>query len=484
MSLAVRRGLLVLVGVMLLQSAWILAVPPFRGSDEFDHAFRAAGVATGQWHLSEQASNGRGQLVRVPEDLAHAASAQCSSLPYTGPDNCTPVEVRNGRALIATAAGPYDPVFYAVIGKVAQPFHGSSALYVMRIITALLCALLLALGAGLMTRAGSGPWTTLGLVAALMPEVIYSSVIAAPDGPEMALGLVMWGGLLAANGPNGPARSSWPLALAGVAATLLTFTRQLGPLWIAVIVCSAVAFHGVTASRRVIKERRGPIVISVLSVFLGGCWWALWQVIASQVHQPAHLVQQSEETHRWILAFNLPAWILQMIGAFPYRDQPAPLWIYPLALLVIGLFCVGAYRVSKDTRERRVVSGVVLASLLIPVGASLVLMPSYGAIWQGRYELPFVIGILPLCGLLLDRHTFAPVEGRRLTVLSLGFLLVCHLVSVVSVMHTELGRTVSTRDSGWIHPPIAVVGLLAIAGFVVVARTAWRPREAEESNDA
>jgi hypothetical protein len=60
MSLAVRRGLLVLVGVMLLQSAWILAVPPFRGSDEFDHAFRAAGVATGQWHLSEQASNGRG----------------------------------------------------------------------------------------------------------------------------------------------------------------------------------------------------------------------------------------------------------------------------------------------------------------------------------------------------------------------------------------------------------------------------------------
>ena len=34
---------------LLLQSAWVLALPPFRGTDEFDHAYRAAEVAGGEW---------------------------------------------------------------------------------------------------------------------------------------------------------------------------------------------------------------------------------------------------------------------------------------------------------------------------------------------------------------------------------------------------------------------------------------------------
>ncbi|MDX6360561.1 MAG: hypothetical protein QOH37_3615, partial [Nocardioidaceae bacterium] len=41
--LAVRRGAWVLLAVIIAQAAWILAAPPFRGIDEFDHAFRAAG---------------------------------------------------------------------------------------------------------------------------------------------------------------------------------------------------------------------------------------------------------------------------------------------------------------------------------------------------------------------------------------------------------------------------------------------------------
>src|SRR4051812_17846045 len=46
-----RVAALVLLATLLAQAAWILAVPPFRGMDEFDHAFRAAGVASGQWRL-------------------------------------------------------------------------------------------------------------------------------------------------------------------------------------------------------------------------------------------------------------------------------------------------------------------------------------------------------------------------------------------------------------------------------------------------
>jgi len=45
---------------------------------------------------------------------------------------------------------------------------------------------------------------------------------------------------------------------------------------------------------------------------------------------------------------------------------------------------------------------------------------------------------------------------------------------VVNVMHVELGRPESTRHSGWVHPPLAVVGLLALLGAGVLSWLAAR----------
>ena len=81
-----------MLGTLLMQAAWWLALPPFRGTDEFDHAYRAAAVAGGQWRPSgEIAAHGRGELVTVPRSLVSAAEPVCSSYPYTGHDNCHPV---------------------------------------------------------------------------------------------------------------------------------------------------------------------------------------------------------------------------------------------------------------------------------------------------------------------------------------------------------------------------------------------------------
>jgi hypothetical protein len=36
-----RLPALLVLGALVMQAAWILALPPFRGADEFDHAYRA-----------------------------------------------------------------------------------------------------------------------------------------------------------------------------------------------------------------------------------------------------------------------------------------------------------------------------------------------------------------------------------------------------------------------------------------------------------
>ncbi len=144
---------LVLLATLLAQAAWILAVPPFRGMDEFDHAFRAAGVASGQWRLHDQAEGGRGLLVDVPEELVAASQGQCEGLAYIVPETCDgdgPGK-EPGTVRATTSAANYEPVYYWVVGTAGEPFTGAHSLYAMRAMAALLCAIVLALAAWCLT---------------------------------------------------------------------------------------------------------------------------------------------------------------------------------------------------------------------------------------------------------------------------------------------------------------------------------------------
>jgi hypothetical protein len=458
-SLAVKRSLITLVAVLIAEAVWILAVPPFRGSDEVDHAYRAAGVASGQWHLQEGTPHGRGLLVWVPSEIVDAARAQCLSLKYMKHDNCHAARTSGDRSLVATSAGAYDPFFYWVVGSAAKPFKGASADYAMRIANALLCGLLLALGVGVMTFAGTGRWASLGVLAAVTPEVLFSGAIPSPNGVEMAMAFVLWAALLAVvRQGKSPAVQRRLLLVAGAAAFPLTFMRLLGPLWVVLIVGAVVVTIGWRRTVDIARLHRWVVVLVTVTTFLGVCWWASWQVIASH----ATGIQPDKDPQRWILAFNLPVYLMQMVGAFPYRDVPAPLGIYPLEFFVIVLMVAAAWRRGPTPRSRQAVLWIVVATVVLPVVLSLVFMPSFGAIWQGRYEVPFVIGILPLCGLLLDEAGFAPVEGRRLAALSGVFLVISQVACVYHVEQLELARPQSVDDPAWWHPSGYLLGALMV----------------------
>jgi len=469
-SLAVRRGLLALVAVLLAEAVWILAVPPFRGSDEVDHAYRAAGAATGQLHLTQHAQDGRGLLVWVPTDIVDAAQAQCTSLTYMMRDNCHAVTTDGDRSLVATAAGTYDPAFYWLVGTAARPFHGASADYAMRVATALLCGLLLAVGVMIMTWAGVGRWANLGVLTALTPEILFSGAIPAPDGPEMALGFVLWASLLAAIRQGGAAtRERRFLVVAVCAAVPLTFIRLLGPLWVLLIVAAAVAVLGRTEIRAYAARNARVIWAGVVVVGLGAAWWAAWMLISSRYTTPADAVPESPEAHHWILAFNLPAWMLQMVGAFPFRDEPAPLWVYPLAFFPILMMVWAAWKHAATPGLRRVMFWLFVITLAVPIVLSVLFMPSLGNIWQGRYELAFVVGLLPLCGLLLDDAGFAPVEGPRLVVVAGACLAIVQVVCVVNVERMEVLRPASAGDASWHDPGPLVLGVLMLLACGVAA---------------
>jgi len=471
-----RAAAWVLLGVLLAQAAWVLAVPPFRGMDEFDHAFRAAGVASGQWRLSEPAEGGRGLLVEVPAELVAAAQGQCESLPYIESETCDGDRAgKDGTVLATTSAAGYAPVYYWIVGTAGESFDGARSLYAMRAASAAMCALLLALAAWCMTTWVRGPWAFVGLLVGMTPTLLYTTTIVAPNGLEMAAGACLWAALLGLGTSQGAgdrtgapvaARERWLLGVATLAVVLLAGLRVLGPLWALMILVCVVAVRGARTLLEVAGRHR--LQVALAAVLAATTWVAV--LVWGRGNVPiAKGALNDDVDASWGQVFRYPNWILGSIGAFPYRDQPAPLAVHVLVLVVLLTLLVVAVRRGAG-RGRGALLLAASMSLLVPSLLVAVTLEGRGGIWQGRYSLPFVVGVMMLAGLVLDRVRWrTQPDDARPQLLAVAMLAAAHVASVVHVQSAELARAVSAGDPGWQRPPTAVTGLLMALGWLVLA---------------
>jgi hypothetical protein len=484
-SAARRFALLTFVGMVFAQAAWILALPPYRAIDEFDHVYRAAAVADGQWRATQPAQDGRGLLVEVPDDIVEAASAQCASLPYFGPDNCAPVEeLAGGRVTVAAATGSYHPAFYWVVGTVAQPFEGAAADYAMRIFSALLCALAIAYSAHALVLAGAGPWTKLAFLVSLPPVLIYTTVIPAPNSWEIVAGLCVWTTLLAVGALEPGDRRRVGLLLAAVAAGCVLVTpRALGPLWLALIVLVVALFLGWRRVKDVVVNSRGPVVVGSIAVVTATAAAAWWSVSAGWIGSdasdgPREIAPDAD------VAMNPPKWVFELVGVFPYRDQPAPIPVYVIYLLVVASLLWLGVRRARGAQRVAVLAALVL-SQLVPVVLTLLTAEQRGAIWQGRYGLAFVVGIPLMCGLVLDRAGWAPRERARLIPLGAAMVVACQAWALGNVAQNESTRAVSAADPDWVTAhPVVLAALMAVGSTLIALESVRTARRVPASVDA
>jgi hypothetical protein len=447
-------------------------VPPFRGMDEFDHAFRAAGVASGQWRLHDQAEGGRGLLVDVPAELVAASKGQCEGLAYIAPETCDGdgPGAKPGTVRATTSAANYEPIYYWVVGTAGEPFTGAHSLYAMRAMAALLCALVLALAAWCLTTWARGSWAFVGLLVGLTPTLIYSTTLPAPNGLEMAAGVLLWTALLGLGGRDAISaallrRERWLLAAATLSVALLAGLRALGPVWVVLILACVVAVRGPRPLLAVARRHRGQLALAAALAVVISVSVLLWN--RGNVPVPPG-AKNGEIDTSWVQVVRWPNWILGSIGAFPYRDQPAPAVVYLLVLLVLLTLLVAAVRRGASAGRRGVVVAAVL-SLLVPSVLVAVTLQDRGGIWQGRYSLPFTAGVMLLAGLVLDRVRWrSDRRDVRPQAVAVVMLAVAQAVSVVNVQLAELDRAVSADDGGWLHPPAAGTALLMAVAWVVL----------------
>jgi hypothetical protein len=462
----VRVALLLFVGTLLLQSAWVLALPPFRGTDEFDHAYRAAEVAGGEWKAERMpAQHGRGDLIAVPRGLVTAAHPICASYEYTGPDNCSPVrDVGGGKVLVGSGAAAYNPVFYWVVGVAGLPFDGYASLYAMRVATALLCALLVALAGWTTALWARTLWPVAGIVAAITPVTGFSISILSPNGVEMCAALVLWSALLGLATRRGrESHLRTLLGVAGGAAAALTTLRSIGPLWVVLVVGTAVLLLGV---RQVLAvARRAPRVTSVAVVAVSAATVAA--VLWTRATDAARLVPYDIDIpNAWTATLEqVPLWLLQGVAAFPRRGDAAPLPVY-LIVLVVLMALVASGLVLAGRRLRAVLLLAMVASVVVPFALTVTTIRVSGPIWQGRYGIPFHLGLMLLATLALDRRAIPRRVAVPVVALAGAALAAAHVVSIVHVLHREAAASPLTGSSVWITAPAGVVAALAVGAFV------------------
>ncbi len=480
--------LCLVAGLACTVAAWILAVPPFGSYDEFDHAFRASGVAHGQLVAPpSRATRGTGALVRASPDVVAAARAECLAMPYTHPLDCsdTPDGVPSG-------AGRYSPVYYAGFGWVGLLVPGQDGLVVQRVLSALACLVLFGAAAGLVLRWPDPGLGLRALVVAASPMLLFSLALFAPNGLEMAAGTAWWAGLLTLWRLGTCSRSAlWVCAVSGA---LLATLRALGPLWlgtVAVIVLilatsgrparsarpAGPAGAGLRRLAAALRPARAQLTV-VLVALLAAAAWTLSQGTLVIGKDP--LVQGRDAAAGWRYAtLTAPLKLIQLVTALPGRGSPPPPAVLAGWVVAFGLLVVPAV-VRAHRRARRAWFLLLAAVVLLPLAIEASTYQSFGGAWQGRYVLPLAVGV-PLLAAAIRSGRPGPRPRALIDVVAVVLATaVAHAVALWTTVEFYAGHSPTYRSGTWpLLPGAALVALVLLGGVLAGAGlTLAEPRDA------
>jgi hypothetical protein len=491
--------ILLAMALILLTVSWLIANPPSAAPDESSHYIKALGAGSGDlagqapraaarvgviWRTRERAIRGglpagtafqtaewtwrTSRMFNVPAGRISTAF-NCGSLQPTRSWAC----LRSGHpappvgGAIPTYIGTYLPFAYIPSGLLArQGGDPETGLRLGRAGMAILSLLLLIGAIFLLWDPSTRGLSLVGLMGAVTPMVIFLFSTLSSSGPEIAAAICFAAALLRLT-RDGP-ESRWAWAALVIGGVMLALSRQLGPLFIGLIVLGMVFVVGWRQARRLFLGRRQAAAWSAVAIACAGS--LLWDS-TYQPHPGTGLGAVFEVIPSSVK--QLGAILRQEVGNFGWLDSPLPLPAYFAWLGVLAALLVIAWRTSPAAMRRR----LALLALGI-VGCTVVISALHrqtGFTLQGRYVLPLFV-LAPLAaGELIHRHAshMSVVTSRRLVAGTVGTAAI-----VQAVAWFGNGRRVAVgTDGSWLYalnpewePPL---GWLPWAAVVAVATVAY-----------
>ncbi len=255
--------------------AWALASPIYSGPDEQSHVIHAAAMARGD--LIGTSHKGTPYVdVTAPRVYDTTTGDLCFKFHPEIPANCLELSKRSGDGTLKTYTARYLPPYSALLGFGSYWYPpGAGQIYLMRLLSAIVIAALLASAVTTVAAVGSIGFSV-GFLFALTPMALYFSGIVNPSSPEIAAGIAMWThgvALTRADVGDDPHL----VRRFGIAACVLCATRPLSPLWLffALVVLAIVAGRPRVMDlvrRRVVQVWAGAVVGFALLQTVWSAW--------------------------------------------------------------------------------------------------------------------------------------------------------------------------------------------------------------------
>lgn len=458
--------------VSILGGLWALADPLFSVPDEPAHAVYAAAAVRGELFAP---TKGIDTTVTVPTGYATAGTVgACFIYNGTVPAGCAkPYVARPGSAQVVTTAGRYPPAYYLYVGTATLVADGATAIYLMRLLTVILCAALLA-SAFASARHSRSPWPVTGVALALTPMVLFFLGAVNPQGPEIAAGIGLWSTGLALlsdhRGHNdaGPSLDPRLLVRCLLAGGVLAVIRPMSIVWLALIVGVVLLARAQLPTTRALLRHRGALVggLGLGLLVLVTAAWILDRHALAQWSRP----NDSTLVNAALFSVSkLNRELHEMVGVFGWLDTWAPEVVYLIWFGVVGTLLILAAAVASR-RERLALAAVVLTSLVVPVASELASYHQSGFAWQGRYILAFSAGLTVLSGYVIAGQLPAGLAAK----ICRGVLVTLGTAQVIAFIG-NLNRYVHGVNSFWFagptgwRPPLPAVVLI---GFFIAATAA------------
>jgi uncharacterized membrane protein len=467
-----------------LASIWAIATPINGSPDEREHVVRAAAVARGQLVARNGAYvNGTGALVLAPASLS--ALMLPSSCFFFRPDRTADC-ARPGKATTTVSpqvsgAGRYFPLYYGIVGVPTLMLQNVQALYLMRLVSVLGNAILVASAVTSAAAWRRSPLLVTGLYAAVTPMILFLSGVVNPNSWEITAGLCLWTSSLALLFAEDRAEDSRLLARVGIAAIVLVCMRSLSPLWLALILLlvTSAALGGrlteVMRWRATIAWAAAVAIATLVSV----AWTVQVHVLEiGHLPVPAHL-QLPDRIETSVL--RVPGLAREMVGVFGWLDTSSPEVTYVFWAAGVGALVLLGMAGSAGLARAALVGAIVL-TIVVPIATEVPGANTYGFAWQGRYTLPLAVGV-PILGALAAAvgGSLAPQAGIRLTASLAVLLSLAHFFAFWWMLlryQVGAGHSLNPLQGSW-HPPggsllVLVAYGVGLLSWGVLASIAWR----------
>ncbi|MDA8075006.1 MAG: DUF2142 domain-containing protein [Actinomycetota bacterium] len=478
------RVLLVCVVVTFANFAvWSWATPLFAAPDEPTQVARAAAVVRGELVGATVGSDRNAfTTVTVPAVFAEDGPlVTCFQFRPDVPASCEPRVPASRRTVpVETYVGRYPPLYYLIVGLPSLVVQTARGIYLMRLVSALLDAVLVSLALFAVVRWSKKPLLLVAVMAAATPMAWFLGGVVNPSGFEIAAALCLWtsGAILVLEHAAAPPPGL--VALVASAFAVFVLARPLSPLWCAIAVVVLAAAAGWRRVWALLANRSVQWTIPPLAACSAlALLWILSEHSLDLTPSTARVPRPETFSHLVPVIFaRTPSWLEQMVGVFGWLDTTSPVFTYALWGVVVGALVISvwvrAVRGAREAREALAVAALVLAVVLLPVAIVYSQVHRLGIVWQGRDIMPLAVGVPILAVAVAGRDRALRRLHGRVTAWAAASVCAALGVAGFAAFFEALRRYAVGVDgpidflSGPWHPPLGSAAAL-VAAFVSIA---------------